>query len=99
MSRHAAAGAAPEQAKHFKRGETTFNRRFFETQFPSFFRVVASESDKDLVIEVATSKGTVVGTRITRISATEIHLRTPESSEVAVEFPQVLEVKLRGRDA
>ena len=99
MSRHTSTGATQEGPKHFKRGETTFNRRFFETQFPSFFRVVASEADKDLVIEVVTGKGSVVGTRITRISATEVHLRTSESSEVSVEFPQVLEVKLRGKDA
>jgi hypothetical protein len=49
ISKHAAAGAAQELPRVFKRGETTFNRRFFETQFPSFFRVVASEADKDLI--------------------------------------------------
>ena len=99
ISKHAAAGAAQELPRVFKRGETTFNRRFFETQFPSFFRVVASEADKDLVVEVSTSKGALVGTRISRISATDVHLRTADSSEVGVEFAQVLEVKLRTKDA
>jgi hypothetical protein len=98
ISKHAAA-PGQEGAKHFKRGETTFNRRFFETQFPSFFRVVASQADRDLVIEIVTAKGSVVGSRISRISATEIHFKTSPGAEVGVEFPQVLEVKLRNKDA
>lgn len=99
ISKHAAAGPSQDLPKIFKKGETTFNRRFFETQFPSFFRVVASEADKDLVIEITTAKGKFVGNRISRISATEIHFKTPESSEVGVEFPQLMEVRLRQKDA
>ena len=100
VSKHASVGGgSTDLPRTFKRGETTFNRRFFETQFPSFFRVVASESDKDLVIEVATAKGPIVANRISRISATEIHFRTGDSGEAGVEFGQVLEVKLRSKDA
>lgn len=99
ISKHAAGGGAGELPRIFKRGETTFNRRFFETQFPTFFRVAASESDKDLVIEVSSAKGTLVASRISRISATEIHFRTAETDEAGVEFSQVLEVKLRSKDA
>ena len=90
-------GGEPEGPKVFRRGETTFNRRFFETQFPSFFRVIATEADKDLLIEVTLAKGKVLGSRVSRISSTEVHFRTPESAEVGVEFSQMIEVKLRNK--
>ncbi|MEY4692551.1 MAG: hypothetical protein RIT19_2876 [Verrucomicrobiota bacterium] len=95
----AAAVAQESLPKHFRRGETTFNRRFFETQFPSFFKVVASEADKDLVLEVTTSTGVTVASRITRISGTDLALKASDGSETPVEFAQVLEVKLRDRNA
>jgi hypothetical protein len=94
-----AAAAQESLPKHFRRGETTFNRRFFETQFPSFFKVVASEADKDLVLEVTTSAGVTVASRITRISGTDLALKASDGSETPVEFAQVLEVKLRDRNA
>jgi hypothetical protein len=106
-SASASSGPAPRSAagsneglpKHFRRGESTFNRRFFETQFPSFFKVVASEADKDLVLEVATAAGVTVANRITRISATDLALKAADGSETAVEFTQVLEITLRNKNA
>jgi hypothetical protein len=85
--------------KQFRRGETTFNRRFFETQFPSFFKVVASEVDKDLVLEVSTASGVFVATRISRISGSDLALKNSDGSENTIEFAQVLEVKLRDKNA
>ena len=93
-------GAAQEGLPRvFKRGETTFNRRFFETQFQNFFRVVASEADKDLVIDVSAGKKSVVATRVSRISAGEIHFKTATGQEVGVPFAEMSEVKLRHKDA
>ncbi len=83
----------------FKRGETTFNRRFFETQFQNFFRMVATEADKDLVIDVSAGKKSVVATRISRISATDINFKTATLQEVGVPFAEISEVKLRHKDA
>ena len=93
--------AAPNEGlpRQFRRGETTFNRRFFETQFPSFFKVVASEADKDLVLEVTTAAGVTVANRIARIGGTDLVLKAADGSETPVEFAQVLEVKLRDRNA
>jgi hypothetical protein len=85
--------------KVFKRGEITFNRRFFETQFPTYFRVVTTEADKDMVIEVSAGKSSVVGARISRISAGEIHFKTTNNQELAVSFADITEVKLRHKDA
>lgn len=94
-----AAGSNEGLPKQFRRGETTFNRRFFETQFPSFFKVVASEVDKDLVLEVSTAAGVFVATRISRISGSDLALKNSDGSENTIEFAQVLEVKLRDKNA
>jgi hypothetical protein len=98
ISKGQAAAPAEGQPKVFKRGEFTFNRRFFETQFPSFFRVVASEADKDLVLDVAAGKKSVVASRISRIAANEIHFKTATNQEVTVMFSEIAEVKLRPKD-
>ena len=96
----AAAGQAGDGVPRvFKRGETTFNRRFFETQFPTFFRVVTTEADRDLVIEISAGKKSVVAARISRITTNEINFKTANNQEVAVIFGEITEVKLRHKDA
>jgi hypothetical protein len=93
------AGSNEGLPKTFRRGESTFNRRFFETQFPSFFKVVASEADKDLVLEITTAAGVTVATRITRISAADLALKASDGTENTLEFVQVLEITLRDKNA
>ena len=101
ISKTAAAGgqAADGVPRTFKRGESTFNRRFFETQFPTFFRVVTTEADKDLVIQVSAGKNSVIAARISRIAANEINFKTANNQEVAVAFAEITEIKLRHKDA
>jgi len=94
----AAAGATEGLPKVFKRGETTFNRRFFETQFPSFFRVVTTEADRDLVLDVSAGKSSVVASRISRISSNEAHFKTANNQEVTVNFSDITQVTLRHKD-
>lgn len=84
--------------KVFKRGDVTFNRRFFETQFPNFFRAVVSEAERDLVIDVSAGKSSCVASRISRISTNEIHFKTSSNVESTVEFSQITEVTLRHKD-
>jgi hypothetical protein len=96
---HAAAAGPDAGPKVFKRGETTFNRRFFETQFQNFFRMVASEADRDMVIDVSAGKGSVVASRISRISANEIHFKTANQQEIGVSFAEISQVTLRHKDA
>lgn len=95
----AGGGGNDGSPKVFKRGETTFNRRFFETQFPTFFRVVATEADRDLVIDVQAGKNSVVANRVSRISAAEIHFKTTTNQEVGVNFADITQVTLRHKDA
>jgi hypothetical protein len=88
-----------ELPRTFRKGEFTFNRRFFETQFPSFFRVVTTEADRDLVLDVAAGKGSVVASRISRISANEAHFKTATGQEIGVPFSEISQVTLRHKDA
>jgi len=94
--------AAPKGAlepRLFRRGDTTFNRRFFETQFAPYFRVVLSEAEKSMVIAVKAGKNEYVGRRISRISGNEIGLQLQSGGEVQVEFADIHEVQLRPKEA
>ncbi len=85
----------------YKRGETSFNRRFFEGKFAGFFRVVPSESEKDLVLAIATARGNFVGRRISKITQTELYLQVTvnnASSEEMIPFTEISEVQVRHKD-
>ena len=85
----------------FTRGDTTFNRRFFETKFAGFFRVVPGEAEKDLVLVIRAAKNEHVAKRISRINASEMYLQTHRGggAEVMVSFGEVIEVRVRNKDA
>jgi hypothetical protein len=93
------AAAGPPQTKTFAKGAFTLNRRFFETQFPGFFRVVPSEAEKDLVLAIRAGRTEYVGKRITRITMNELHLQLLSGGEVAVAFADMQQVQLRHKDA
>jgi hypothetical protein len=96
-----AAAALPE-AIVFTRGEYSFNRRFFETKFPGFFRAIRAEAEKDLVLLLKTSRGDFTGRRITRITPNELYLQIFNNDVTADEmipFIEVLEVQIRHKDA
>lgn len=84
----------------YKRGDVTFNRRFFEAKFPGFFRIVPSESEKDLVMVVRAARNEYVARRISRISMNDMHLQLLRgTSEVSVPFGEIIEVQIRHKDA
>ena len=92
--------SALTQPQVFNRGEHTFNRRFFETKFPGFFRMVLGEAERDLVLVVRTAKTEYVGKRISRISMNEFHLvLLSNNSEVSISFNEVTCVILKHKDA
>jgi hypothetical protein len=85
----------------FRRGDFSFNRRFFETKLAGFFRVVQSEADKDLVIHIKSGRGDFTGRRITRITPAELYLQVFHDNATADEmipFVEVLEVQIRHKD-
>jgi hypothetical protein len=85
----------------FARGEFLFNRRFFETRLPGFFRVVLSEADKDLRIHIKSARGDFVGKRISRITASDLCLQVfkeDATSEEMIPFVEITEVEIRHKD-
>lgn len=98
---HEKAAANPLEPAVYNRGETTFNRRFFETKFPGFFRVVPSDAEKDMVVVIKTAKAELIAKRIARISSTEIHLQLAQTGgkETSVTFTEISQVQLRHKDS
>lgn len=98
----AAAAAAKPQITSYQRGQTTFNRRFFETKFAGFLKVVPGEEEKDKVIYVKSSRGEHVGNRLTRILPNEVHLQIHKgdaTADVIIPFTEIYEIQVRPKDA
>ena len=94
--------SAQSQPQTYTRGDFTFNRRFFETKFPGFFRLVPGEGEKDLVMAIKAVRGEFVAKRISRISSNEMHLQLQSgnaSAEVMVPFVEIQSVQIRHKDA
>lgn len=95
-----AAALPPTQS--YQRGQFTFNRRFFETKFSSFFGVARHGADKDMVLLVKTGRNQHVVERISRIAANEIHFEVAVGAgrqEVMVAFGEIQEIQLKHKDA
>ncbi len=96
-----AGGSGKAESKVYSRGDYTFNRRFIETQFAGFFRVVPSEAEKDMVIVFRTQKQEYIGRRISRISSNELFLQLQMSGgtkEVSVPFGEIAQIEVRQKD-
>jgi hypothetical protein len=86
----------------YKRGEFTFNRRFFETRFPGFFGTVRRDADKDMVLVIKSFRGEYIGNRISRIASNDLHLqmeRGGASQEVMIPFTEIQEIHHKHKDA
>lgn len=98
----AAAKPAHPETITYQRGQTTFNRRFFETKFVAFFGVVRRDADKDMVLVIKSSRGEYTGQRISRIAANDLHLQVQHghaTEEVLIPFQEIQEVRLKHKDA
>jgi hypothetical protein len=96
-----AATAIPE-TQVFQRGQFTFNRRFLETKFSSFFGISRHGADKDMVLLVKTPKGQHIVERITRISANDAYFEVAVGAgrqEVMVPFGEIQEIQLKHKNA
>jgi len=80
----------------YKRGEFTLNRRFFETKFAGYFRVVLGEAENKFVIIIRLAREEYTVYRISRITANDMHLMLIKSGEeVTVSFNDITQVELR----
>jgi hypothetical protein len=93
-------GSGHVEPKIYKRGEFTFNRRFIETQFSGFFRLVPTEAEKELVLLVRTPKQEYLVRRISRISANEMFIQPIQTGakEVNVVIGEIAEIQVRHKD-
>lgn len=98
LASHQKGGPKAAEAQVFKRTEVTMDRRFFETKFAGFFRMVPE--NPDMVLAVRTAKQEYVARRISRISSNEVHLQLLRgNTEVGVPFGEISEVQVRHKDA
>jgi hypothetical protein len=98
----AATGPKLPEPVIFQRGEFAFNRRFFETKFAGFFRVIPTEAEKDLVLRIRAARGEFTGRRISRITPNELYLQVTVnnvSSEEMIPFMEIAEVQIRHKDS
>lgn len=92
--------AAQSQVTVYQRGKTTFNRRFFETKFSGFLKVVPGDAEKDREIYVKAARGEYVSTHLTRVQANEIILQVQKgdaTADVIVPFGEIVEIHVRPR--
>ncbi|HSH93082.1 MAG TPA: hypothetical protein VK968_02975, partial [Roseimicrobium sp.] len=86
----------------FKRGEVSINRRYIETKFAGFFRMVPSEADKDLYLVMKTARGEFLGKRVSKITTTDITLQLAlegGGSEETFPLNDIFEIQIRHKDA
>ena len=86
----------------FAKGEFTFNRRFFESKFPGYFRLVPSDAEKDMVITIKAARGQFSGRYISKINQTELYLQVFKNDVTADEmipFIEIQEVIVRHKDS
>lgn len=87
----------------FRRGEVAINRRFIETKFAPFFRVIIGDNEKDLRVVVKATKGEFVGNRISKVTLSDMTLQITDENGVSTEetFPitDLFELQIRHKDA
>lgn len=89
-------------AQVFKRGQFTFNRRFFETKFAGFTQVSRSDADKQVDLVVKSAQGEFVVERILRIGTGDLDLEVIQvgmSQVILVAFADIQEITLKPKTA
>jgi len=102
LARPEAAAPTLPETQVFKRGQFTFNRRFIETKFASFFGIARRDADKDMILLIKAARGEFPATRISRIAASDMHVEVRKgnaSSEVQIPFVEISEIHLKHKDA
>jgi len=77
------------------RGDTRFDRSFFQNNFPNYFKTVLGEAERGLVLALKTGKREYIGQRIKRISGTDIHMELLNGKEQKISFSEIGTVDLR----
>ncbi len=86
------AGLKPQS---WTRGDTRFDRSFFQNNFPNYFKTVLGAAERKLVLALKTGKREYIGQRIKRISGTDIHMELLNGKEQKISFSEIGTVDLR----
>lgn len=95
---HSGAAAAAPGLPVYKRGEFTFNKRFFETKLSGFFGIRPTDAEKGLVFHIKSNKGQLLCNRVVRVSPADVTvqvLRGTTIEELGVPFTDVIEIEIR----
>ena len=86
----------------YARGQFTFNRRFFETKFAGFLKMVPGEAERDRVIHIKSARGEFTGQRLSKIEPNELFLQIRKGTateDVMIPFTEIFEVTVKHKDA
>lgn len=86
----------------YPRGQFTFNRRFFETKFAGFLKLVPGEAERDKLIVVKSARGEYVGQRFAKVEPNEVFLQVRKGTateDVMIPFTEIFEVQVKHKDA
>lgn len=100
-AQESAKAAAPETVI-YPRGQFTFNRRFFETKFAGFLKMVPGEAERDKVIYVKSARGEYIGHRLSKVELNEVYLQIRKghaTEDVMIPYSEIFEVQIKPRDA
>jgi hypothetical protein len=95
-----AAAEAKSNVTVYQRGQTSFNRRFFETKFAGFLRPIPGDEEKDKEIYIRSARGEYVGPKLTRILQNELTMQVQKgdaTNDVIIPFGEIYEVQVRPR--
>ena len=79
------------------RGDTRFDRSFFQNNFPNYFKVVIGAAERGFALAIKTGKREYVGQRIKRISGTDLHMELLNGKEQKISFSEMGAVDLRAK--
>ena len=85
----------------YPRGQLTFNRRFFETKFAGFLKMVPGEAERDKVIFIKSARGDYTGQRLSKIEPNELFLQIRKgvaTEDVMIPFSEIYEVTVKHKD-
>ncbi len=85
----------------YARGQFTFNRRFFETKFAGFMKMVPGEAERDKVIHIKSARGEYTGHRFSKVEPNEVYLQIKKGSvseDVMMPFSEIFEVTIKHKD-
>lgn len=86
----------------YPRGQFTFNRRFFETKFAGFLKMVPGEAERDKVILIKSARGEYTGHRFSKVEPNEVYLQVRKggaTEEIMIPFNEIFEVQVKQKDA